>query len=321
MPPGTRFGSSAPTARLGPLPRTRSLRARSTACAMALACLALVPSTGCSTRSVDDRIINRYGLDVYLRTEKKLFGGTIEEGYAQPSEISEQRLKIILASLEIERREGARSVLGPAIPAEILDPVAEGLAQAFREANSSQRIVVSAERKQMQKAIFNRKFLTSFVTWIEGDDLVFHLSRADWPIDDKRQSGLPKPHANDPQQRFRLVTNELVRRSGKTGVAVDWRSEAFRTFTSASLARTAPVSAAGPAQSSGAGSKTVLMESPETDAVLPEPLPLTGEQLESLSPQDLRALADLEEERDAGRITEDEYRRNRARLLETIDAP
>jgi hypothetical protein len=101
-----------------------------------IACLAAVVGAaggvGCATRTREDRIINRYGLDVYLRSERKPFGPAVDHGYAHPSDISMQRLEIILGSLQIERRVGARSKLEPAIPAEILAPVCEALAQAFR---------------------------------------------------------------------------------------------------------------------------------------------------------------------------------------------
>lgn len=294
---------------------------------LAVAIVAIATGLGCGTRTVEKRVVDRYGLEILLQSDKKLFEPAVDHGYAQPSNISEERLKLILGTLEIDRQEGARLVRGPAMQAEILGPVAEGLAEAFREADSSQRIAVIATRKQMQKGIFNRKFLTTFVTWIEGEQLVFHLSRSDWPIDDKRQTGLPMPHPDDPQEKFRLVTNEIVQRSGRTGVAVDWRSDAFRTFGTASLARSEPVSDTGqatvaaPASEGGmtTGEASGGTRAPEDDA-LGEPEPLTNEQLRSLSADDLRALADLEEARSAGRITETEYRRNRTALLDAAAA-
>ncbi len=298
--------------------RPSSARIAPVACALLL--LGLSGSIGCATRTVEDRIINRYGLDVHLRSDRKLFGSAIDHGYAHPSDIPVERLRVILGSLEIERRERARTVREPAIPAEILVDVSSGVAEAFREAKSSERIAVMAERKQMQKKIFNRKFLTSFVTWMEGDELILHLSRTDWPIDEKRQSGLPRPHPNDPQQKFRVVTNEFVRRSGETGVAIAWESEVFGSFANASRLRSAPSTAAtgGAAASgavAGAGEKTVLMESAPAEP--PPPEPLSSEQLKALDADDLRWLADLEEARSAGKITEDEYRRRRQAILDT----
>ncbi len=286
--------------------------------------LAVLFGTGCATRPRDDRIINRYGLNVYLRSDRKLFGKPLDRGYAQPSDIPVERLRVILGSLEIERRERARTVLEPAIPAEILNPVSAGVAEAFREATPADRIVVMAERKQMQKKIFDRKFLTTFVTWMEGDELIVHLSRADWPIDEKRKGELPRPHANNPQQKFRLVTNEFVHASGKTGVAIDWKSDVFGSFAKASELRGAPVSAAasgGAAASgavAGAGEKTVLMEAePEKP---PASAPLTSAQLEGLDADDLRWLADLEESRVAGEITEEQYQRRRDAILEAASS-
>ncbi len=300
--------SRAPTAPLRPAQPPRRRRLALLSCLVVL--LGLTGGVGCSTRTVEDRIINRYGLDVHLLSEKKRFGSAIDHGYAHPSDIPVERLEIILGSLQIDRRVRANTVRGPAIPAEILGPVSQGLAEAFRRADSSQRIAVSAQRKQRQKGIFHRKFLTSFVAFMDGDDLVFHLSRSDWPVDENRKGGLPKPHVDDPQEKFRVVTNDFIRRSGRTGVAVEWSSDVFGTFAAASAARTAPVDAGA----AGAGGTTVLMAEPEEE--LTELEPLTNEQLQRLSPSDLRDLADLEDARTAGRITEDEYRWQRRKVLD-----
>jgi len=60
--------------------------------------------------------------------------------------------------------------------------------------------------------------------------------------------------------------------------------------------------------------KTILMESPPEEWSTGEPaveaLP------DNLSPEQLRALADLEEQRQQGSITEAEYREQRKKMLE-----
>jgi hypothetical protein len=59
--------------------------------------------------------------------------------------------------------------------------------------------------------------------------------------------------------------------------------------------------------------KTILLDSPipdsEDEAVEPNEFPA------ELSPEQLRALADLEEQRQQGRITESDYRTRRRKIL------
>jgi len=291
---------------------------------MAIVLLALILASStlaCATRTVDQRVINRYGLDIYLRSEKKILGAAIDRGFDQPSDITVGRLRRILGSLEIERQEGARTVRGPAIQAELLAPISAGLAEAFREAKPSQEIVVMATRKQMQKGIFNRKFLTSFVSFIESGELVVHLSRADWALDENNRNHkidhMPMPHVDDPQQKFRMVTNEYVKLAGRTGVQVDWNAAVFSEFANTPADQTPGASPPLPAAPQ-AKTKTVLMEA--TPAELPAPRALSQDQIEQLSPGALRELADLEEARRAGQITEDDYRTKRTEILDAAGA-
>jgi hypothetical protein len=58
--------------------------------------------------------------------------------------------------------------------------------------------------------------------------------------------------------------------------------------------------------------REILSESPEEVQDRPD----AGTELENLSPEQLRSLADIEELRRAGRITEVEYRARRRAILE-----
>ena len=62
--------------------------------------------------------------------------------------------------------------------------------------------------------------------------------------------------------------------------------------------------------------RTVLMEEPERPQAEPR-APLPADLLPYLSPTQLRELADLEEAREQGRLTEGRYRRERERILKT----
>jgi len=95
------------------------------------ALVALGSATGCATRPSSDRIVNRYGLDIYLQSEKKMFGGAIDRGFDHPAKISRDRIEAILSSIEIERRlDGSAFERVPAIQPELLNDVAIGVAQA-----------------------------------------------------------------------------------------------------------------------------------------------------------------------------------------------
>jgi len=226
-------------------PRSRGGAQRALLAAALL--LATLSATACSTRTVDDRIINRYGLDVYLRSEKKVFGPTLARGYDHPSDIDVARLRRILGSIELERKEGARTVRVPALQAELLEPVSTGLAEAFREADADEQIVVVAIRKQMQKAIFDRKYLTSFVTWMQDGYLYVHFSRYEWELPEvSRQKSFPKPSVDETQSSIRTVSGPYIETTDRGGVRLEWQSDVFSPFSRV------PASSAGDSGTGGA---------------------------------------------------------------------
>ena len=84
-------------------------------------------------------------------------------------------------------------------------------------------------------------------------------------------------------------------------VAVQWRDEIFRKPTRTRITSTGKVVR-----------REVLMESMEDETVFEQPKPMPGD---SLSPEQLRALADLEEARQNGQVTESEYNGRRDKIL------
>ena len=165
-----------------------------------------------------------------------------------------------------------------------------------------------AVRKQRQHGLFNRKFLTSFVSWVENDSLYIVFSRVEWNLENmkKMQKGklkksLPMPQIDDEVMKFRTVSSLHLDLAGRQGVSTHWRDPYWRH--------------AGTITKTGKGGlkrRTVLMESeiPEEEwlqPVEPQTLPESADVL--------RALADLEDERREGKITESEYRRQRDALL------
>ena len=186
---------------------------------------------GCATRSVQQTVVDGYGLTIKLRSQAKPFGETTARGFEQPSVILPARLALILGGIEIDVREDADSPTRerrPAVPARILKPISEGLAKAFTEASADQEVVVLALRKQLQHGVFHRKFLTSFVTYLKDGEIHVFFSRVDWPVDAKRAGDrLPEPSPNDRVMPITSVGNATYKKVGAQGVRATWRSPAF----------------------------------------------------------------------------------------------
>jgi hypothetical protein len=218
---------------------------------LALACLALaflvLALPGCVTRSVQEKVVDEYGLTIKLRSQAKLFGETSPRGFEQPSVISAPRLALILGAIEIderERKDSSTRERRPAVPAKVLKRVARGLSLALAEASPDQEVVVLALRKQAQHGIFNRKFLTSFVSYLKQGQIYFFFSRVDWPLDSKRAGDrLPEPHPNEEVMPINTVGNATFKKVGSQGVRVDWRNPKFAPPATA----TAPTAATAPA--------------------------------------------------------------------------
>ena len=140
---------------------------------------------------------------------------------------------------------------------------------------------------------------TSFVAYAKDDRLYVHMSRHDWEIEDARRALPSRGSATTPG--FKLYPAPRWR-SPDQSVAVDWRDPVFKRE---SRTRVLP--------SGQVERREILMESPEevedTDAAMKLPA--------NLSPEQLRGLADLEEQRREGRITETEYRTKRRAILGT----
>jgi hypothetical protein len=177
------------------------------------------------------------------------------------------------------------------------------MAAALETAGPNQEVVVMALRKQMQKGIFNRKYLTSFIAYMKDDRLYLLFSRVDWKVDDKSaRKKLPNPIRGEEVMAFRTVANENYRYAGRQGVEVLWQSAVF----------------ARPLVEPG----SIKGKARRKEILAAEPIPIdergetaTAEQIMSLSPEELRQLADLEEDRKEGTITEAEYLRARDQLL------
>ena len=241
------------------------------------AILAVWTSTGCITREVKTSVYDRSNVEVFLREHKRGFT-VVERGFQHPGQISTQRLEHILGAIDIRGREqslaGIRAVLAPSQ----LPRVAKGLARGLKDANPNQEIAVRLTSKVMQSAIFNRKYITSFVAYLENDLLYLHFSRVDWQVDDiVKKNALPEPRVGDHPMKFKVVAAEGMYEEGNYAVAVEWRDAIFKR----------PLRA----KTDDRRERTILMEEPDLPAQRRATVP--ADILSRLTPAQLRELADL----------------------------
>lgn len=309
--------------------------------ALVLVLMIIVWLPACATRTSNTTVVENYVVQIDLRSEKPLFGfKPLPRGFSQPVEISPARIEAILAGIQIDIRPSDDSPIRErryAIPKKILPKVADAMSEAFAEASPDQELVVLGLRKQMQKGFFNRKYLTSFVAYVQGDEMVIHLSRVDWKTDEQRRgSKLPYPETDKVVMPFATVPTELYTTVGQQAVKVDWQAEAFGApaigqnvaggrsgeapdettdtdATDADSVEQGPIDEAVPstATTDTAGGATEATAGADSAPAGARPDALRG-----LTPDDLRRLADLEEARVSGRVDAVEYEMQRRAILD-----
>jgi len=259
-----------------------------TRCLTLLALVGLL-CAGCITRPVRQDVYQEGTVEVFLRSDKRFFT-EVEKDFQHPVTIAPVRLGHILA--RIDMREGAKkkSERLPAIPTEMLVSVAEGVSAALAKADSNQEVIVMAIRRDKHLYVFDRKYLTSLVAYVRDDRLYVHMVYSDWEIPKRRGGRVPEPHIGDHPMRFRLYSGTAMTLVNSQTVAVEWRDPVFQRDTRTKILPTGEVVR-----------KTILLESPPEERAPDESgvesLP------ENLSPDQLRALADVEEARRRGEMT------------------
>ena len=281
-------------ARRRDMPLSRLASRRTAGLALALAALG---ASGCITRTVRQTVVDDGLNQVILRGEKR--GGTpVDRGYDQPLTIAASRMAHILSRIDVEDDSGKKKERRPAIPTEVLYPLADALAKGLAAADPSQEVVVQTVRRTKRFGVFDRFYLTSLLVFAKDDLLHIQVARSDWEIPPRRRDQLPEPHPGEQEQAFRLLVDDGMSLSDAQSAVVDWRSPVFarpsrtRITPSGKVLRT-----------------TILMES-EEEAPAPRP-----ELSSELTPEQLRALADLEEARRGGTLSEAEYAAERNRIL------
>jgi hypothetical protein len=264
--------------------------------------LVLLAGLGCGTRYARVPVHADDLTQVVLRAELR-DGKPVERGFAHPATISGVRLAHVLAQIDVRMDAGDESASErrPAIHTDLVYPLGELLSQALAKADPSQEVVVDALRKERRLGLFTQAYVTSFVAFIAADGLLYlHLSRLDWAVPKGEEETPREPVVGREVMAFRALASEGVDPVGHQTVAVHWRDERFRRPTTVNVGPSGKVSR-----------RTVLMEE---EGEAPVPLDAAPEAMPS-DPETLRALADLEEARSKGELTEAEYLRRKRELL------
>ena len=270
--------------------------------ALVLLGIGLVAFTAACTHPVKRDVFSEDGLKVFLRSDRMLIR-TVEKEYSHPITISSVRIAHILSRIDIRTQAADGKQRVPAIPTEILYPAAEGIAQALAEATPDEQVVVMSTKKTKRFYLFDRKYLTSFIVYARGEHLIVHLSRSEWEIPPRREQRLPEPRVGSHPMNFRVYPSEAMAMIDKQSLAVAWRDPIFRDPTRTDIRPSGEVVR-----------RNILMESPRED--WEESQPSVGIDPGGLSPEQLRALADLEEARRRGQLTEAEYRSRKNAIVQ-----
>ena len=263
-------------------------------CALLLVLLAGT-QVACISRSIRSLAFEQEYTKVYLRSEARGFS-TVAQGYEHPVHIAPVRLAHILSRIDLRREKEQERV--PAVPLETLFLIAEGASKALAEADRNQAVAVQSIRRDKHWGVFERQYLTSLLLYMKQGLLYVQISRSDWEIPRERKQRLPETHVGKHPRKFRLVIDSGMALADHQTAAVDWRNAVFKKPTRTRVTPTGKVVR-----------RTILMESLEDDTDYgPQ---LTGD----VTPEQLRALADLEEARRAGSISESEYSSTRSEIL------
>jgi hypothetical protein len=287
------------------------MRRRSIALAALVVCTAAL--AGCMTTK--KTIIEKKGTTVQLVSRR---GDSVELNH--PITIAPVRLSHILARVDIRLSVKEGQQRAPAFHLESLSAISQGLAQGLREAGPNQRVIVYSIRREKRFGIFDSNYLTSFVAYAHGDYLFLHLSRSDWEIPPRKQDRLPEPKIGKFPTKFRILPGKAMKMVDEQSLAIGWSDPVFQR---PSRTRMTP--------SGQMVRKTILMESNEPDSVEPEgdsgsdargAKPIDAQSIPAgISPKTLRELADLEEKRQRGEISEYDYEKQRNKILAPDPTP
>jgi hypothetical protein len=274
---------------------------RRTLASVALVCLAAVAS-GCMTKQARTPVYEQNDVRVFLRQDVK-GGKGVDQGFSHPVTLAPIRITNILSRIEVRKEDGdeAENLRQPAIPTGVLYAIGEGISQALAKADPSQAAVVMAVERRKSLKVFTQDYLTSLIVWVKDERLYVFLGQLGEPLGPEGREKPREPQLDVVESKKRVLASDGFTTAGPRLVAADWRSN---IFGDTSAIRIKP--------GGGVVRRTILMEeAPDDASAQPGPAPPP----EGLSPEALRALADLEETRRRGELSETDYQERRRQIL------
>jgi len=267
----------------------------------ALAAVLLVALAACGP-SYKRRVIETGSkVEVILRGEKG-DEGLVDQDFAHPMEVSGVRITHILAQLDVRDEAAEGGARRPAIPTDSLYDIGQAVSLGLAKATPAEEVVVRSFRKAKRLGIFSKTYLTSLVIYAQDDLLFVHVRHVDWPIPKTEEPEPPEPWVYRTYQSFKILPGDSMTAVGPQEVAVDWRDPIFRKPQRIRMGPGGRIER-----------RVILMEMEEEPTA--EELEQEEERAGRLTPQTLRELADLEEQRLSGRISESQYKAKRRAIL------
>ena len=226
----------------------------------------------------------------------------VDQGFAHPIDVSGVRVTHILAQLDVRDEAAEGGARRPAIPTNSLYDIGRAVSLGLAKATPAEEVVVRSFRKTKRLGIFSSKYLTSLVVYAQDDLLFIHVRHVDWEIPKRDEGESPEPWVYRTYQSFKILPGDAMTAVGPQEVAVDWRDPIFRKPTRIRM---------GPG---GRIERRVILMEMEDEPTAAE-LEQEEERAGRLTPQALRELADLEEERLSGEISESQYKAKRRAIL------
>jgi hypothetical protein len=285
----------------------RGIGARAGAAGLVVAAALL--ASGCMTKTIRTPVFQENMIEVYLRHDER-GGKPIDRGYSHPVTIAPVRLTNILARIDVRKEDDKDR--RPAIPTNLLYAIGEGISRTLAKANSTQEVVVMAKERKRNLAIFTQDYLTSLVVWMQGDQVFVKLGSLDVPLSKNPNDKIPEPKRDEIVGSAHAIPSDGIAVSNDQLVSANWRDPLFKDSSVISIRAGGQVVR-----------RTVLMDSGEESTVPNEPVQGAPVPPQGLSPAALRALADLEEDRRRGEVTETEYQSRRRQIVagDLPDAP
>jgi hypothetical protein len=246
-------------------------------------------------------------VEIILRGEKG-DGDLVDQGFAHPLDVSGVRVTHILAQLDVRDEAAEGGARRPAIPTNALYDIGRAVSLGLAKATSAEEVVVRSFRKTKRLGIFGSTHLTSLIVYAKEELLFVHVRHVDWEIPKRDEAEPPEPWVYRTNESFKILPGDAMTAVGPQEVAVDWRDPTFRKASSIRMGPGGRIER-----------RVILMEMED------EPTAAEREQEEEregrLSPDTLRELADLEEERLSGEISESQYKARRRAILAGESTP